>query len=151
MTMNRARALTLGSLVAAGVLLSACGGHATGTAAPAVSTSATSSTTATSAGAAGVVHTTSSSESIGGDQDCGKVDTFNGQVDLIADATPAGTVGCTEAIDVMTEYFQQAPTKAEGTADALTVEGWSCLADTGAQGTGAVGCEKDGLSMHTQP
>jgi hypothetical protein len=66
-------------------------------------------------------------------------------------STPAGTVGCTEAINVMTEYFQEAPTKAEGTAHALTVAGWSCLADTGAQGTGSVGCDKDGFAMRTQP
>lgn len=143
MTMHTVRALTLGSLMAAGALISACG---TGqTAAPA--TAAVS----TSASAAHVVRTTGASGKTGPDQDCGDVSAINGQVDLVAVATPAGTVGCTEAIDVMTEYFQEAPTKAEGTADALTVEGWSCLADTGAQGTGIVGCDKDGLAMHTRP
>ncbi len=83
--------------------------------------------------------------------DCGPVDGANGQVGLIAEDTQAGTVGCTEAINVMTEYLADAATKGEGTAHALTVDGWSCLTDTGAQGSGAAGCDKDGLAFHTQP
>lgn len=82
---------------------------------------------------------------------CGKVDSPNGPVDLVAVPTKAGTVGCTEAINVISEYFVQAPTRSQGTAHALTVAGWNCLADTGARGTGAVGCDKDGLAFHTQP
>jgi hypothetical protein len=89
-----------------------------------------------------------------GDVNCstngGKVGPEGGkQVDLIAVASKAGTVGCTEAFNVITEYYRDAPTKSEGTARALTVRGWDCMADTGAQGTGIIGCSKDGLSLHT--
>jgi hypothetical protein len=49
-----------------------------------------------------------------------------------------------------TKYYADSPTKGEGTAYALTVDGWYCLTDSGAQGSGAVGCEKDGLAFHTQ-
>lgn len=78
----------------------------------------------------------------------GKVGPEGGeQVDLIAVASKAGRVGCTEAFNVITEYYRDAPTKSEGTAHALTVRGWDCLADTGAQGTGMIGCSKEGLSL----
>ena len=93
----------------------------------------------------------SPAQGAGAPVNCGKVDSPNGQVDLVAVATKAGTVGCTEAINVISDYFAQAPTKSQGTAHALTVAGWNCLADTGARGTGAVGCDKNGLAFHTQP
>jgi len=32
-----------------------------------------------------------------------------------------------------------------------TVDGWSCRTDTGAQGTGIVGRDKDGPAFHTRP
>jgi hypothetical protein len=72
------------------------------------------------------------------------------QVDLIAVATEAGRVGCTEAFTVVTEYYENAD-KAEGTGRFLTVRGWNCGADTGAQGSGMIACEKDGLTFHTGP
>lgn len=82
--------------------------------------------------------------------DCGKVDSPTGKVSLIAEPTKAGTAGCTEAINVLSDYFAQAPTKSEGTAHVLTVAGWRCMADTGAAGSGRIGCDKNGLAFHTQ-
>jgi hypothetical protein len=72
------------------------------------------------------------------------------QVDLIAVASKAGRVGCTEAFTIVSEYYDNAG-KAEGTGRFLTVKGWNCGADTGAEGTGMISCEKDGLSFHTGP
>ncbi|WP_156935201.1 hypothetical protein [Pseudonocardia spinosispora] len=91
------------------------------------------------------------SQGVGKAVDCGKIDAPNGKVGLVAEATKAGTVGCTEAINVISEYFAQAPTRSEGTAHVLTVAGWRCMADTGAQGSGMIGCDKAGLAFHTQP
>lgn len=83
---------------------------------------------------------------------CGKVGPTGGaQVDLLAESTKAGIVGCTEAINVITDYYRDAPTKSEGTAHFLVVDGWTCLADTGAFGSGAIGCDKDGFAFRTQP
>ena len=83
---------------------------------------------------------------------CGKVGPDGGaQVDLIADSTAAGRVGCTEAINVITAYYHDAPTQAEGTGHHLVVQGWECSADTGAYGSGSIGCGKDGFALHTQP
>jgi hypothetical protein len=80
---------------------------------------------------------------------CGKVKAPRGPVDVIAERRPAGTPGCTEAVTVMTEYFEQARTKAQGTAHVLTVRGWRCMTDTGAQGSGKTACDRDGLVFHT--
>jgi hypothetical protein len=80
---------------------------------------------------------------------CGKITAPKGPTDVIAERSKAGIPGCTEAITVMTEYFQQAPTKAQGTADVLTVRGWRCMTDTGAQGSGRTACDRDGLVFHT--
>jgi hypothetical protein len=83
---------------------------------------------------------------------CGPVGPEGGaQVDLIADSTAAGRVGCTEAINVITAYYRDAPTQSEGTAHHLVVDGWDCLADTGAYGSGSIGCDKDGFAFHTEP
>ncbi|WP_125728722.1 hypothetical protein [Kibdelosporangium aridum] len=81
----------------------------------------------------------------------GKVGPAGGtQVDLIAVASTAGRVGCSEAFTVIIEYYRDAPTKSEGADYALTVRGWHCIADTGAQGTGIIDCKKDSLSFHTR-
>ncbi|MBL1075577.1 hypothetical protein JK358_14350 [Nocardia sp. 2] len=70
------------------------------------------------------------------DVDCGTVtDAGGGTRTVIAVGTPNGVVGCTEAINVATEYAQTITT-----GDALVVQGWSCAA----QGDGAA-CTKDGL------
>ncbi len=168
MRMSTTRALIVGLAVAAAGLASACsaeqsasGGEATSTP-PASSTSASAgepepssapdSTPATEGAETGEEDGAGSDAPVdeGKGTNCGKVDGTNGQVDVVAVDTAAGTVGCVEAINVITEYYAQAPTKGQGTAYTLTVDGWSCLTDTGAQGSGAVGCDKDGLAFHTQ-
>lgn len=72
-----------------------------------------------------------------------------GQVDLIAKATEAGRVGCTEAFDVIAEYYQAAPARSEGTARYLVVQGWACAVDSGAHGDKSIACERNGLVFHT--
>jgi hypothetical protein len=147
------------ALVASG-LLTACAGGEAGTAPPAPATSAAATTSAaaaapsttrsaaTRATAAPSEGATPAVEPV----DCGEVGPEGGdQVDLIADSTPAGRVGCTEAINVISAYYHDAPTKAEGTAHHLVVDGWDCAADTGAYGSGSIGCAKDGLAFHTEP
>jgi hypothetical protein len=93
------------------------------------------------------------SESAGAREiDCGKVDAPNGgHVGLVAEVTDAGEVGCTEAVNVISDYYRDAPTKSEGTAHHLVVNGWNCMADTGAHTSGQIGCDKDGLGFHTKP
>jgi hypothetical protein len=83
--------------------------------------------------------------------DCGQIDGPTGKIDVVAEAMPAGTVGCTEAINVLSDYLAQAPTKAEGTAHVLSVDGWQCAYDGGAVGSGLIGCGGKGLSFHGQP
>lgn len=142
--------LTTGSVVLTAALLSACGGADPVTPPPPVTTAPATTTSAAPATTA-----PATSEPAEADDrepvDCGPIDAPNGPVGLIAVATEAGTVGCTEAINVISEYLERAPTESEGTAHALTVAGWSCLADTGAQGSGTIGCDKDGLAFHTVP
>ena len=172
MSMNTTRATIVGLSVLAAGLLSACSAEPIATG----DTSATSTPTAPSTsasesqsepespeptsgagdgdGGAGTGDGTGEGSGDAVDEgsgvDCGPVQGTNGQVGVFADDTSAGTVGCTEAINVITEYYADAPTKGEGTAYALTVDGWYCLTDSGAQGSGAVGCEKDGLTFHAQ-
>lgn len=170
MGMNTRRALLAGLVAAAG-LLTACSGDqqaATGDTTP-----TTTSASSTSAGPAESQPTEPASSAPAGEDgggagiapgepdpngtdpelgaSCGDVEGFKGKVDVFAEDTPTGRVGCVEAINVITEYFAQAPDKGEGTAYALTVDGWYCLTDTGAYGTGNVACERDGLAFHTQP
>ncbi|HEV7652484.1 MAG TPA: hypothetical protein VGP26_30375 [Actinophytocola sp.] len=165
--MNTTRVLIVGLLTAGG-LLSACSGQeqAATEDTPATTTASAPSTSA-SEGQPESPETTSgaadggSGEATGiapgepdpnggGGANCGDVKTANGKADVFAEDTPAGTVGCVEAINVITKYIAQSPTKGEGTAYSLTVDGWSCLTDTGAQGSGLIGCDKDGLAFHTQ-
>jgi hypothetical protein len=151
-----ARSITVGLLVAAGALLTACSGQ--DTAAPTTQSSPPAPTVTTSAAAPtqGKATTSKPTGSGGKDVNCsangaGKVGPKGGrQVDLIAVATQAGTVGCTEAFTVINEYYRDAPTKSEGTAHVLTVQGWKCLADTGAEGSGSIGCDKNGLTFRTR-
>jgi hypothetical protein len=81
-----------------------------------------------------------------GDQVCGKVHQGNGDANLIADAEKAGTVGCTEAFDVLAEYLKQAPAKSQGTLRQLTVNGWDCSSVDGTIGCG----NAQGLRFHTE-
>ncbi len=159
------RAVTVGLFIAGAALMTACSSQ--NGAAPATTTTTTVTSTATgspstSASAQPVQKPASQkpasqkpTDSIGKDVNCsangaGKVGPAGGkQVDLIAVATKTGTVGCTEAFNIISDYYRDAPTKSEGTAHHLTVQGWNCLADTGAQGTGMIGCDKEGLAFHT--
>ncbi|HEY7594221.1 MAG TPA: hypothetical protein VH969_13795 [Actinophytocola sp.] len=172
--MNTTRALLAG-LVTAAALLTACGGERQAATEDTPTTTTTTSSTAasTSSGPAGSEspETTSSAADEGdgggagiapGEPDpngsdpelgasCGDVDGANGKVDVFAEDTPTGRVGCVEAINVVTEYFAKAPAKGVGDEYALTVDGWTCVTDTGAEGSGNVACEKDGLAFHTRP
>lgn len=154
------RPLTVGLVLAAVGLAAACSSHPATSAPPAAisSTVAGAPTVATTEPSS----TPSAQQPAGGNRsdagtdleavNCGKVGPTGGaEVDLIADGTAAGTVGCTEAINIISDYYRDAPTMSEGTAHRLVVQGWTCLADTGAFGTGTIGCSKDGFAFHTQP
>jgi hypothetical protein len=159
------RPITVGLVLAAAALLSACSGPDSAAPAPASSaahdTSAPAPATVPDTTAPHSAHSPATgrpaqggNDSAGDSVNCsanggGKVGPVGGeQVDLIADTTPSGTVGCTEAFNVITDYYRDAPAKSEGTAHYLVVQGWSCMADTGAHGSGAIGCEKEGLAFH---
>ncbi|MEC3951633.1 hypothetical protein VMT65_01180 [Nocardia sp. CDC153] len=74
-----------------------------------------------------------------GNVNCGTVtDAGGGTRTVIAVATPAGTVGCTEAINVATKYAQTI-----STTDAATIDGWSCNAQPDPAFPSM--CAKDGL------
>ncbi|MEJ3655945.1 hypothetical protein WEH80_23540 [Actinomycetes bacterium KLBMP 9759] len=137
--------------VLAAALLTGCSGPAPTTAPPAQASTAPAVATQASA-AAPTTGTGSDVEDVNCSTSGGKVGPDGGaQVDLIAVATDAGRVGCTEAFTVITEYYRDAPSKSEGTSHRLVVQGWSCLADTGARGSGGIGCDKDGLALRTDP
>lgn len=82
------------------------------------------------------------------DVDCGPITAANGQkLRLVAKGSAAGVAGCTEAINILTEYFQRG-SESEGTAHVLTVQGWQCSTiDNGVTNEVLTGCEKDGLSI----
>jgi hypothetical protein len=87
---------------------------------------------------------------------CGKVGPDGGQqVDLIAEATDAGTVGCTEAINVITQYYHDAAVDVpgDGTSRIREIGKWTCAIDTGEPvSSRQIGCgTDDGFAMHTQP
>ncbi|MFI6868137.1 hypothetical protein [Nocardia sp. NPDC050406] len=66
--------------------------------------------------------------------DCGTVtDAGGGTRGVTAVGTPAGRVGCTEAIDVATEYVQTI-----SDSDTMDVSGWHCMPSA---------CTKDGLTI----
>lgn len=68
------------------------------------------------------------------DVNCGPVtDAGGGTRTVIAVGTAAGRVGCTEAIDVATEFVTTV-----SDSDTMTVQGWQCA---------ATGCTKDGLTI----
>jgi hypothetical protein len=87
---------------------------------------------------------------------CGKVGPTGGQqVDLIAEATDAGTVGCTEAINVISQYYHDAAVQVpgDGTSRIREIGKWTCAIDTGGPvSSRQIGCgNDDGFAMHTQP
>ncbi|BAW03969.1 hypothetical protein GCM10010198_29790 [Nocardia seriolae] len=85
---------------------------------------------------------TTTSAAPAGNVNCGTVtDAGGGTRTVIAVATPAGTVGCTEAINVATQYVQTI-----SDTDVATSNGWSCNAqpDTAYPSM----CAKDGLLIN---
>ncbi|MGV9298238.1 MULTISPECIES: hypothetical protein [Amycolatopsis] len=156
------KAVVAASILAFGALASACGGS--NDTAGEVSSPPSVALTATSAPASPLPSSkaapssktpgpdsSDNGETVGPPVECGPIDAPNGKVGLVAAETKAGRPGCTEAINVITQYFADAPKKAEGTSHVLNVSGWRCMADTGAQGSGRIGCDKDGLAFYTQP
>lgn len=82
------------------------------------------------------------------DVSCGPITAANGQkLEIVAKGSAAGVAGCSEAIDVLTEYFQRGD-ETEGTAHELTVRDWQCSTiDNGVTTAVITGCDKDGLSI----
>ncbi|WP_369637031.1 hypothetical protein, partial [Nocardia sp. JMUB6875] len=77
-----------------------------------------------------------------GNVNCGTVtDAGGGTRTVIAVATSAGTVGCTEAINVATKYAQTI-----STSDVATIDGWSCNAQP--EPAFPSMCAKDGLLIN---
>ncbi|PXX65611.1 hypothetical protein DFR70_104676 [Nocardia tenerifensis] len=73
------------------------------------------------------------------DVDCGPVtDAGGGTRTVVAVGTPAGRVGCTEAINIATTYATTV-----SNTDAQTIDGWQCKAQPD-PATPSV-CTKDGL------
>jgi len=156
-----ARLLTIGLMLATVGLASACAGQPVVTVAPTGSSavvSAPSAPSTLSELSASVdvpplgAPTDGESEAV----NCGKVGPTGGQqVDLIAEATDAGTVGCTEAINVITQYYHDAADQVpgDGTSRIREIGKWTCAIDTGGPvSSRQIGCgNDDGFAMHTQP
>ena len=71
--------------------------------------------------------------------DCGTIEIHSVEQMLVADGTPHGRVGCTEAFNVIDVYLDASPVPADWTCDGV---------DNGYQ---AVVCQNaDGLSFHTE-
>jgi hypothetical protein len=152
---------------AATALLSACSGNAVaGNGSPVKNETATAAVEqvpeggglGASSGGSGAAGSGAGSN---GDVDCSK---YGGQVgapgrpkmDLIAVAATDGTTpGCTEAYNVITDYYQKLP-QAEGPGErVLDVEGkWTCARQAGSAGSqGAVVCgvPDSSLQLETRP
>ncbi|QHC22322.1 hypothetical protein [Streptomyces sp. GS7] len=83
---------------------------------------------------------------------CGEIADALGRahgVALFADPGAGGTVGCTEAHDVMAEFFLRAP-PSRANRGALAVRGWLCQYESGPTGTWITSCRKDKREMHTE-
>jgi hypothetical protein len=141
--------------ISATLLLAACGGNMTGAASTAPSASPSASPTP-SVSPSPLVSSVSTNESAVAsvaapgvaDVDCGPITAANGQkLRVVAKGSAAGVAGCTEAVDVLTEYFQRGD-QSQGTAHELAVQGWQCSTiDNGVSNEVLTGCEKDGLTI----
>ncbi|WP_409183043.1 hypothetical protein F9C11_00820 [Amycolatopsis sp. VS8301801F10] len=139
----------VGGAVAATALLSACSGNnvdGNGSAAKGISGAAAVKQNP-QGGSAGAAATSN------GDVNCselgGQVGPAGGkQMDLIAVQSANGSIpGCTEAFNVMTKYYELAPTQGEGPGHrVLGIEGhWDCALGAEEEFTqGVVNCGKDG-------
>lgn len=84
---------------------------------------------------------------------CGPIEAANGsQLTVFTRENAAGEfAGCTEAIDVLAEYFERAADESEGTLRLLTVQGWQCsLASTRDPDTTLVGCQQRDLAIEAR-
>ena len=122
-------------------MVGACGVATAGAASPSPSASPTTTAAPAATSAATAASTVS-------DVDCGPITAANGQnLHVVAKGSAAGVAGCTEAIDVLTGYFQRG-NETQGTAHELTVQGWQCSTiDNGVSKEVLTGCEKDGLTI----
>lgn len=150
--MKSMKLVMVGGAVAATALLSACSGNnvdGNGSAAKSIFDTAAvkQNPQGGSAGAAGT------SPLPDGDVNCsklgGQVGPANGpKMDLIAVESASGSVpGCVEAFNVMTKYYELAPTQGEGPGHrVLGIEGhWDCALGAEEEfAQGVVNCGKDG-------
>ncbi|MBB2933062.1 hypothetical protein FHX82_000082 [Amycolatopsis bartoniae] len=154
----------VGGALAATALLSACSGNnSTGQVSPAPATKVTDAAAvqASPQTKAHSVTTGNSGKTGTGDVNCsengGKVGAPGGpQVDLIAKSSNEGTPGCTEAFNVISEYYAQAPQGEGPGRRVLDILGhWDCAkAEEPAGSQGVVYCNKDGdtaLRIETAP
>lgn len=151
-TMKRA---LIGGVVAAAALLSACGGNGAdgnGSSASMKNLTDTAAIRGSTQDSQAAAKGSSSGEPTG-DVNCsenggGRVGAPGGpQVDLIAISSTDGTPGCTEAFNVISEYYAKAPQQGEGPGRrVLDILGhWDCAkAEEPAGGQGVVYCNKDG-------
>jgi hypothetical protein len=154
MSIRSVQLFSVGLVLAAGGLASAFSGHPAASAQPAVSVvpasfEAPSAPTALSTPVDAPVAGMPIADD-GDEVNCGKVGPDGGrQVDLIADATQAGTVGCDEAVNVVTEYYHAAAktVPGDGTARIRDIGTWTCLMDGGEIACGS----DDGRALHTLP
>lgn len=156
MRARSARLLTGGLMLATVGLTAACAGQSVVSGPVAVVVSPTPSTLAALSASVRRDPMTSVADIDGKPVNCGKVGPAGGQqVDLIAEATGAGTVGCTEAINVISRYYKSAaaPVSGDGTARIRKFGKWTCLIDTGLPVSRRyIACgSTDGLALHTQP
>ena len=139
------RSLTVVTIAAGAVLaLTACANSTTSSTPP---ISAAPPATVAPATAASPITAVSATSDVD-DVDCGPITAANGQkLRVVAKGSPAGVAGCTEAIEVLTEYFQRG-SESQGTPHELTVHGWQCSTiDNGVTDDVLTGCDKDGLTV----
>ncbi|WP_037358960.1 hypothetical protein [Amycolatopsis orientalis] len=150
--MKSMKLVMVGGAVAATALLSACSGNnvdGNGSAAKGISEAAAVKPNP-QGGSAGAAATSATSD---GDVNCSKLGGQVGpaggkQMDLIAVQSANGSIpGCVEAFNVMTKYYELAPTQGEGPGHrVLGIEGhWDCALGAEEEfAQGVVNCGKDG-------
>ncbi|QWF81857.1 hypothetical protein [Amycolatopsis sp. CA-230715] len=166
-TMKSMKVALVGGAVAAAALLSACSGNGAAgnnSAAPVKNVADTAAFKGTTQGNHAPAKGNAANKAGGttnDDVNCsdlgGKVGLPGGpQVDLLAVASPDGTTGCTEAFNVITEYYEKVPTEGEGPGQKVIdiTGGWDCAkAEEPAGSQGAVYCGKGAtaLRIETKP
>jgi hypothetical protein len=82
--------------------------------------------------------------------ECGPVQVYSTNYMLVADQTAAGTVGCTEAFNVIDEYQNALPGEPGDPFQTIELpSGWTCSMDDGE--FAFIDCENEqGLALHTE-